>query len=46
MNFLMRLALEEVPIFPYGYLIDKWRYEVADGTITPENYNKKYWKLR
>ena len=46
MNVLMKYALEKVAFLPYGYLIDIWRWKVFDGTITPENYNKKYWELR
>lgn len=42
----MKLALVRVVILPYAYLLDKWRWKVADGTITPENYTKSYWDLR
>jgi len=45
-NFLMKIALEKVAFLPYGYLIDKWRWEIANRSISPESYNKKYWKLR
>jgi len=42
----MKIALEKVAYLPYGYLIDKWRWEIANRSIYPEKYNKKYWKLR
>lgn len=45
-NFLMKLALVRVVILPYAYLLDKWRWKVAEGTISPENYTKSYWDLR
>lgn len=46
MNFLMKQALEKVAFLPFGYLVDRWRWEVFGGRVTPENYNKYYWKLR
>lgn len=44
-NFLMKNALKEIAILPYGYLIDKWRWDVFRGSITKENYNKYWWKM-
>jgi peptidyl-dipeptidase A len=26
--------------------VDKWRWEVFDGTVKPEDYNKAWWELR
>jgi len=44
-NFLFLNALKKVVFLPFGYLIDKWRWEVFRGHITPENYNKKWWEM-
>jgi len=46
MNFLLKIALEKVAFLPYGYLIDKYRWDIASESISPENCNKEYWKLR
>ncbi len=45
-NQQMQSALEKVAFLPFGLLIDEWRWRVFDGTITPENYNAGWWKLR
>ena len=44
-NFLMKIALEKIPFLSFTYLVDKWRYNVFRGLITPENYNKKWWEM-
>ena len=46
LNFLMSQALLKVAFLPFGYLIDKWRWGVFDGTTSSESYNKDWWKLR
>ncbi|KAI0240228.1 Angiotensin-converting enzyme [Lamellibrachia satsuma] len=45
-NFLMKMALEKIAFLPFGYLIDRWRWEVFRGDVTPDNYNKRWWELR
>ncbi|XP_077996678.1 angiotensin-converting enzyme-like [Glandiceps talaboti] len=45
-NFLMSMALEKIAFLPFGLLMDLWRWEVFDGTITKENYNERWWQLR
>jgi peptidyl-dipeptidase A len=44
-NFLLKLALKKIPFLPFTYLVDKWRYNVFRGIITPENYNQKWWEM-
>jgi peptidyl-dipeptidase A len=44
--FLMRMAMDKVAFLPFGLLVDKWRWQVFSGEITPENYNKGWWELR
>ncbi|XP_063603044.1 angiotensin-converting enzyme-like [Penaeus indicus] len=46
LNFLMKMALEKIAFLPFGYLIDKYRWGVFDGTITSENLNGAWWQLR
>jgi peptidyl-dipeptidase A len=45
-GILMHKALEKVAFLPFGLLIDKWRWEVFSGKITPADYNKAWWALR
>lgn len=45
-NQQMQSALEKIAFLPFGLLIDEWRWRVFDGSITPENYNAQWWKLR
>jgi len=45
-NNQLRMALEKVAFLPFSVLIDRWRWGVFDGSITPENYNKAWWDLR
>jgi peptidyl-dipeptidase A len=43
---LLRQALDKVAFLPFGLLIDKWRWQVFSGEITPQDYNKAWWDLR
>ncbi|MFN3857006.1 MAG: M2 family metallopeptidase [Caulobacter sp.] len=44
--FLLRMALDKIAFMPFGLLVDRWRWQVYDGTLTPETYNAGWWKLR
>ncbi len=43
---LMDRALEKVAFLPFGYLVDKWRWDVFSGKTKPADYNKSWWDLR
>ena len=45
-NAQMRMAMSGVSFLPFGLLIDRWRWGVFDGSITPDNYNKAWWDLK
>src|SRR6202047_5532277 len=45
-GLLLRRALEKVAFLPFGLLIDKWRWGVFSGKISPADYNKSWWELR
>src|SRR5690606_1627983 len=45
-NSQMRMALAKVAFMPFGLMIDRWRWGVFDGSITPENYNAAGWELK
>jgi peptidyl-dipeptidase A len=43
---LLRDAMDKVAFLPFGIMIDKWRWKVFSGEVTPANYNKAWWELR
>ena len=43
---LLHTALDKIAFLPFGLLIDKWRWQVYSGQITPEHYNSAWWALR
>ena len=45
-NFLMSMALKKIAFLPFGYLMDKWRWNVFRGKINETNYNEKWWQMR
>lgn len=45
-NFLMKKALMKIAFLPFGYLIDKWRWDAFQGRIGEDEYNYRWWKLR
>ncbi len=46
LGYLMKQALEKIAFIPWGMLVDKWRWQVFNGEIKPEDYNKGWWALR
>lgn len=45
-NALYLMALDRVAFLPFGLLVDKWRWEVFNGTTAPEHWNDRFWELR
>jgi len=45
-NFLMKSALSNIAFLPFAFVMDKWMWGVYDGSITPQQYNTEWWKLR
>jgi peptidyl-dipeptidase A len=45
-NSQMRMALTKVAFLPFGLMIDRWRWGVFDGSITPDHYNQAWWELK
>ncbi|MEO8275259.1 MAG: M2 family metallopeptidase [Thermoanaerobaculia bacterium] len=43
---LLQKALDKVAFLPFGLIIDKWRWEVFSGHVTPEHYNQAWWDLK
>jgi peptidyl-dipeptidase A len=46
LGLLMQRALDKVSFLPFGLLVDKWRWKVFSGELTPETYNEGWWTLR
>ena len=45
-GLLMGQALEKIAFMPFGLLMDKWRWQVFSGELTPQTYNEGWWALR
>lgn len=45
-GILLNKALEKVAFLPFGLLIDKWRWEVFSGKVSPAHYNQAWWDLK
>jgi peptidyl-dipeptidase A len=45
-GFLLRAALDRLAFLPFGLVVDQWRWQVFDGTVTPANYNRAWWDLK
>jgi peptidyl-dipeptidase A len=46
LGLLMTEALEGIAFLPFGLLMDKWRWQVFSGALTPKTYNEGWWALR
>jgi len=45
-GYLLKQAMDKIAFLPFGLLIDKWRWQVFSGEITPAQYNKAWWDLK
>ena len=45
-GLLLRQAMDKVAFLPFSHLVDKWRWGVFDGSITPAEYNAAWTDLR
>jgi peptidyl-dipeptidase A len=44
--FLLKMALDKIAFLPFGLMVDKWRWQVFDGSVDPAHYNDAWWALR
>jgi hypothetical protein len=44
--YLLLRALDKIAFLPFAYIVDKWRWQVFAGEITPDHYNDGWWALR
>ena len=45
-GLLMHQALDKIAFLPFGLMVDKWRWEVFRGDVTPDGYNDEWVRLR
>ncbi len=45
-GLLLRQAMDKVAFLPFGLLIDRWRWGVFDGSISPAEYNSAWTDMR
>ena len=45
-NILFNMALERIAFLPFGYLVDKYRWDLYSGVASKQNMNCHWWKLR
>jgi len=45
-GLLLRQAMDKVAFLPFGLLIDRWRWNVFDGSIKPADYNTAWTEMR
>ncbi|HXC57377.1 MAG TPA: M2 family metallopeptidase [Rhizomicrobium sp.] len=43
--YLLKMALDKVAILPFALIVDRWRWGVFSGAITPQHYNDAWWDL-
>lgn len=44
-NHLYLKGLDKIVFLPFAYMMDKWRWNVFQGKVTPDNYNCNWWDL-
>ncbi|XP_053978469.1 angiotensin-converting enzyme-like [Hylaeus anthracinus] len=44
-NHLYLKGLDKIAFLPFAYMMDKWRWNVFQGAVTPDNYNCNWWDL-
>ncbi len=45
-GLLLRTALEKIAFLPFGLVVDRWRWKVFAGEISPRDYNRTWWEMR
>ncbi|KAJ8984248.1 hypothetical protein NQ317_007480 [Molorchus minor] len=45
-NVLLYMALNKVAFLPFGLLVDKWRWDVFNGSVPENKWNSHYWQYK
>jgi len=43
---LLRIALAKIAFLPFALAVDRWRWGVFAGDVTPDHYNAAWWDLK
>jgi len=43
---LLRIALDKIAFLPFAIALDRWRWGVFAGDITPDRYSAAWWELK
>lgn len=43
---LLQIALDKIAFLPFAVALDRWRWGVFGGEITPDRYNAAWWDLK
>jgi len=43
LNFMFSTALDKIIFLPFGYIMDRYRYDVFSGKIQPDKLNEGWW---
>ncbi|KAL3276706.1 hypothetical protein HHI36_012076 [Cryptolaemus montrouzieri] len=46
LNNLFEIGMTKLPLLPFSYMVDQWRWGVFSGKIPFDDYNCKWWELR
>ena len=46
LNRQMDKALDKIAFLPWALSVDRWRWDVFSGAVSPEQYNQHWWDLR
>ena len=46
MNYLMSILLDKITFLPFGYLMDLYRWDIFDGSVSKAEYQKRWDDLR
>ena len=46
LKFQLKMALDKVAFLPFGYLMDKYRWDVFSGKVSSDNLNRHWWQVR
>jgi peptidyl-dipeptidase A len=46
LGLLLRQAMDKVAFLPFGLLIDRWRWQVFSGEVSPADYQKAWSDMR
>lgn len=45
LNHLYMKSLDKIVFLPFAYMMDRWRWNVFQKKVTPDNYNCNWWSL-